>query len=228
MEPNKREEDFRIKLNSRTLQPSETAWDRLDAMLSVAEEKKPKRRFTWLYIAAAFIGFVFVGLFLFDQQKNNVELNENTTTIVESNPVQEQPEASAPETVPEKLPVSVTPVKIKEAVAMTNTGKATGNPEIRVEKNMAKEKINEEMIAVVPQKSIQKNRVAVNVDELLAAVDGNQSKSELKKQNVTVDANSLLSTVEGELNTTYRENTFQTISRNFKTVKSAVANRNKE
>lgn len=111
---------------------------------------------------------------------------------------------------------------------MTNTGKATGNPEIRVEKNMAKEKINEEMIAVVPQKSIQKNRVAVNVDELLAAVDGNQSKSELKKQNVTVDANSLLSTVEGELNTTYRENTFQTISRNFKTVKSAVANRNKE
>ena len=224
MEPNKREEDFRIKLNSRTLQPSETAWDRLDAMLSVAEEKKPKRRFTWLYIAAAFIGFVFVGLFLFDQQKNNVELNENTTTIVESNPVQKQPEAS----VPEKLPVSVTPVKIKEAVAMTNTGKATGNPEIRVEKNMAKEKINEEMIAVVPQKSIQKNRVAVNVDELLAAVDGNQPKSELKKQNVTVDANSLLSTVEGELNTTYRENTFQTISRNFKTVKSAVANRNKE
>ena len=43
MEPNKFEKDFREKLNQREIEPSNNAWDRLDAMLSVAEEKKPKK-----------------------------------------------------------------------------------------------------------------------------------------------------------------------------------------
>ena len=42
MEPNNFEKDFREKLNQREIEPSNKAWDRLDAMLSVAEEKKPK------------------------------------------------------------------------------------------------------------------------------------------------------------------------------------------
>ena len=33
MEPNKIEEQFKELLNSRELQPSDKAWDRLDAML---------------------------------------------------------------------------------------------------------------------------------------------------------------------------------------------------
>ncbi len=52
MELNNLEKDFRNKLNQREIQPSEKAWDRLDAMLSVAEKKKPKR--TWMYIAKFF------------------------------------------------------------------------------------------------------------------------------------------------------------------------------
>ena len=58
MELNNLEKDFRNKLNQREIQPSEKAWDRLDAMLSVAEKKKPKR--TWMYIAASFLGFLLV------------------------------------------------------------------------------------------------------------------------------------------------------------------------
>ena len=42
MGPNKIEKQFREKLSSREIQPSAQAWDRLDAMLSVAEEKKNK------------------------------------------------------------------------------------------------------------------------------------------------------------------------------------------
>jgi hypothetical protein len=44
MEPNKLETDFRQKINDRTLTPSENSWDRLDAMLTIAEQKKPKRK----------------------------------------------------------------------------------------------------------------------------------------------------------------------------------------
>ena len=65
MEPNKIEEQFKELLNSRELQPSDKAWDRLDAMLSVAEEKKTKRSFGWLYMAASIIGFLFVGRLFF-------------------------------------------------------------------------------------------------------------------------------------------------------------------
>ena len=67
MEPNKLENQMREKLNAREIQPSANAWDRLDAMLSVTEDKKPKRNFNWLSIAAGIIGFLFVGLIFYNQ-----------------------------------------------------------------------------------------------------------------------------------------------------------------
>ena len=42
MEPNKIDNQIREKLNAREIQPSAQAWDRLDAMLTVSEEKKTK------------------------------------------------------------------------------------------------------------------------------------------------------------------------------------------
>ncbi|RZJ64488.1 MAG: hypothetical protein EOO45_18775, partial [Flavobacterium sp.] len=68
MEPNKLEQDFKNKLNEREIQPTPMAWDRLDAMLTVAEKKKPKR--TWMYIAASFLGFLLVGTLFFRQQQD--------------------------------------------------------------------------------------------------------------------------------------------------------------
>ena len=49
MEPNNFEKDFREKLNQRKIEPSDKACDRLDAMLSIAEEKKqPKNKNRWM------------------------------------------------------------------------------------------------------------------------------------------------------------------------------------
>ena len=74
MEPNNFEKDFREKLNQRKIEPSDKAWDRLDAMLSVAEEKKqPKNKKRWMYIAASIVGFLLVGTFFFNQKKSVVE-----------------------------------------------------------------------------------------------------------------------------------------------------------
>jgi hypothetical protein len=44
MAQNKLENQIKEKLNSREIQPSAQAWDRLDAMLTVAEEKKTQRK----------------------------------------------------------------------------------------------------------------------------------------------------------------------------------------
>ena len=74
MEPNKFEKDFREKLNQRKIEPSDKAWDRLDAMLSVAEKKQPKKKNNrWLYIAASLVGFLLVGTFFFNQKQSDNE-----------------------------------------------------------------------------------------------------------------------------------------------------------
>ena len=71
MEQNKLENEFRNKLNQREINPREISWDRLDAMMTVAEEKKPKRNYSWIYIAASIIGFAFLGTFFFNQSDKN-------------------------------------------------------------------------------------------------------------------------------------------------------------
>jgi hypothetical protein len=79
MEPNKLENKMREKLNQRTIQPSSNTWDRLDAMLSV-KEQKPKRNFKWLSIAAVFVGFTLIGIFILNKEKS-------IENVIPSNPI---------------------------------------------------------------------------------------------------------------------------------------------
>ena len=51
---NKIENQFKKQLNEREIKPSEAAWDRLDAMLNVAEKKK--RKFPWIACCRQFFG----------------------------------------------------------------------------------------------------------------------------------------------------------------------------
>lgn len=88
MEPNKLENSFKEQLNKREIQPSEMSWDRLDAMLSVTENKKPKKR-TWMYIAASFLGFMLIGSLFFNQSET--EIKTNNTVVVQEN-IQSQSE----------------------------------------------------------------------------------------------------------------------------------------
>ena len=65
MGQNKLENQIKEQLNAREIKPTEMAWDRLDAMLSVAEEKKSKKGFGWMSIAAVFIGLLLTGFVIF-------------------------------------------------------------------------------------------------------------------------------------------------------------------
>ena len=65
MEQNNIENQFRDKLNSREIKPSENSWDRLDAMLTVAE--KPKKNYRWMFFAASFLGFILIATIFFSQ-----------------------------------------------------------------------------------------------------------------------------------------------------------------
>lgn len=87
MEPNKIEKQFREKLNAREIQPSAQAWDRLDAMLSVAEEKKTERSpflsFRFIGIAASVLVFVTLGTLFFNQKDTEVK-PQNTVVGTET------------------------------------------------------------------------------------------------------------------------------------------------
>lgn len=57
MKSDKLEQQFREKLQNRTIEPSDKAWDRLDAMLSVAEKRKTNPQM--VVCSSKFVDFIF-------------------------------------------------------------------------------------------------------------------------------------------------------------------------
>ena len=250
MEPNKLETQIKEKLSSREIQPTEIAWDRLDAMLSVSEEKKTKRfpflTSKFIGIAASVLVFLSVGLYFINQENTDIKVEEsvvvkeeiktntseeNTTEVEEINSI----------TVQSKEQVAVTtnnkPQTINKKSSQSfnqniqNNQKATVNPIIN--KNKEIEYLGNGDVAQkdLPRIETRKEIVVskpnnVNVDDLLASVE-NESKN-TKKPSVKVNANTLLSQVDGELEQSFRQKAINRISRNYQEVKLALANRNQE
>jgi hypothetical protein len=230
MEPNKLETQFKEQLNSREIKPSETAWSKLDAMLTVAE--KPKAKFSWMFIAASFVGFLLIGTVYFGQKRNTIENQENEVVIQNS---------VAPKTtvVPENT------IKLKEEdekdlvanVVSKSTSKTNKTPILKEKPIVVNNNSNQNQVAEVSisnqkteQKTIKSQTSNVTVDELLT-VAGNPSKKEKQlnqKPVVRVNASNLLSQVDGELELSFREKVINKVSKNYQTVKVALNNRNLE
>lgn len=234
MEPNKLETDFRKKLNDRTIQPSEMSWDRLDAMLSVAEKKKPKR--TWLFIAASFLGFLLVGTIFFNQSEvktkteNRVVIQEKESkTVLEENLQPSQSTQSS-----NQITVVNTEAVASNIAKQPNAAKKNKKQEtLTVQKQevfQAPEK--KEEIAVVTPIEVSKPNKYIESEKLLAEaetrIQSQQVKKYVAKSNVKVNSQSLLSSVEGEIDDTFREKVIKSIGKNYETVKTSLANRNHE
>ncbi|WP_338841261.1 hypothetical protein [Flavobacterium ginsenosidimutans] len=239
MEPNNFEKDFREKLNERRIEPSSKAWDRLDAMLSVVEEKKPEKKSKrkWLYIAASFIGFLLVGTPFFNQNKNVVKTPE--TVVVEKE--------TKKESVTEPVLNTVDSVKTETAIA-EKTSKETGNKNKKSnseaseqisnkitqnESNQIAEssiiKNNQEKQSTNNQTVIPENPKKENVDQLLQTAENKVlAESGVKKAKVKINANDLLNQVDGELELSFREKVITKVNKNFQEVKVALSNRNQQ
>ncbi|OYQ43162.1 hypothetical protein CHU92_03620 [Flavobacterium cyanobacteriorum] len=233
MEPNKLEKEFREKLAKRTIEPGKMAWDRLDAMLSVAENKKKPRKKTWLYIAAGFAGFVLLGALFFKtnyKQEEDFEVNSGGTIVTApANPVlphhnkvqqteEENNKMPAAVNVNDTVPIGVAVNKGKPS-AKTNSYINTADP---VHHNAG----NESGSSIVNNPATE-NTVAVAVaPEKPADNDIAQNTPAPKKKAIKVDANALLSSVEGELDESFRTKALNTITKNYNTIKTSLANRN--
>lgn len=230
MEPNKLEKLFREKLESREIKPSEGSWDRLDAMLTVAEKPKPKRRFGWLYLAASVVGLLLVGTVFFNQ-KNTIVDSENKVVNIDSVP-SKGPEVSTPINVNEKSNYSESEHSAIAQTAIPKANKVSTPNKEQIIVNSNQNQVPE--VSIIHQKTEQKSisspTNAVSVDELLASVT-NPSKNDSpssEKSNVRVNANNLLTQVDGELELTFREKVINKVNKNYQTVKVALSNRNNQ
>jgi hypothetical protein len=239
MAQNKLENQIKEKLNSREIQPSAQAWDRLDAMLTVAEEKKTKRSFfsyQFIGIAASVLVLLTLGLFFFNQKNTIIEQDSVVNTEIEKENKNTE----------ETTPSIENPVLIKEKTneAVVSTEKIK-NKKIKLETQNSQVKENTEEVSIIHQKQeevIVNHGVVlpkkeektikttyINADDLLASVE-KKTKTNIKltKSNVKVDANYLLTEVDKDVDQTFREKVIQGFNKNYKSLKEAVVNRNNE
>jgi len=231
MEPNKLENDFRNKLSQREIQPSEKAWDRLDAMLSVTEKKKPNR--TWVYVAASFLGFLLIGSLFFNQSKT--ENIENSKTVVLENK----------ETKPNEIIKK--PLEIKqEAVAFAKNYHQEKEPHQAqqiiknepvksqvVEKSVAQEIVFHDLKAQeVAQQIIdlEKSGKSVSEEEINNLLE--KAKQDIASQRLfnkmakKVDATALLLDAEKGLDNSFKQRVFDLLKEGYKETKTFIAERN--
>lgn len=226
MEPNKLEKHFRDKLEQRTLKPSPMAWDRLDAMLSVAEEKKKPKKRTWMYAAASFLGFLLVGTLFLKQGNSEIKTTIKSNDVVvatpsvKSNDNTETVAAPVVETITETpANISNQPVQVAEVRQKPASTKTITAPQVKKEILPVVVQSNE-----VVAENIQEKPLVNDADKLLAeSLSQNQRNN---KRSIKVDSKSLLSSVEGELDQSFKEKAFNGAIKNFNAIKTSVANRN--
>lgn len=222
MEQNKLENEFRKKLNQREITPNENSWDRLDAMLTVAEGEKPTRSYSWIYIAASIIGFAFLGTFFFTQNNQNTTIESNEV-VIENNKKAE----------PIQKEISIVPPnpKSESTVVISELKKAKRNSQIKYQ--VAQNSSSDNLIPIFEKKETNQeivqvatsNTSDVNVDKMLAEVQ-TSSKEGNSKTKIKVNPNTLLTQVDGELELSFREKVINKVNKNYQTVKVALANRN--
>ncbi|MEO5777630.1 MAG: hypothetical protein ABIQ27_12055 [Flavobacterium sp.] len=248
MGQNKLENQINEKLNSREIQPSAQAWDRLDAMLSVSEEKKTRKPFGFLFIAASITVLLTAGIFFFTQNgtkiqpENNVvtteikdtiqkRVNEIQTPIVEQNQVVVSPD-NKPTTNNQQPTTNNQRVSINNQKMSTNQNQST-NPIINRDKEVQSQNNSDVALKNQPVIETKKeltlpNKSIPSDEQLLASLDKTAKQSSEKNAIVKVNAKSLLSQVDGELELTFREKIINKVAKNYKEVKVALANRNNE
>ena len=246
MAQNKLENQIKEKLNSREIQPSAQAWDRLDAMLTVAEEKKTKRSFfsyKFIGIAASVLVFVTLGLFFFNQKEvekqsdrnvvtKEVEkdtINDTNTKNVFPNPVKEQINDVVVSSEKPKINIQQPRTNNKKSIINQKTTTINQFVENQNQVVVNQNQVQPQKDGEIAIKEKENLKTEIKSDEqLFKSLDKVALNATTKKSALKVDAKSLLNQVDGELDLTFREKVINSINKNYKNVKVAVSNRNKE
>ena len=254
MAPIKFEEQIKDKLEKRTVSPSAEAWSKLSQQLDADDSKNKTSKFWWLGIAASIAALVFLTLSYFgNSSENEIDTIIVDDTVEEANlpsktselttnkdeaikevaitpPInEEEPKEREVSIFKTKIShpseKSVTQIKSKktptETKAIENIKSQELNTASQAEFNSVAKVINE-------VKSETKNTVTdQHIDSLLKVAHRELLIDKaLKRKSTIVDADALLQDVEEEMGQSFRTRIYETLKNSYKSVKSAVAQRN--
>ena len=234
MEQDNFNKNIQEKFNFRTIEPSETAWNKLDAMLTLAEEKKQPKIFFWLSIAATFILFTGVG-YVFFQQNEKTKLMPSTEEIVTSktNSETETHKQSTEESsvsneneLANNTTISTTS-ESKKSTTIHTAQNVNSKLEVFETTLLKQEEVitaNEIKKEGIKQEIKEPNYNYTSAETLLAEVQGQKKPSNIGsfKSTLRVNPNELLQAVESELDQNFKEKTITKL----KQAKSVFVNRN--
>ncbi|MDO5972275.1 hypothetical protein Q4Q35_20950 [Flavivirga aquimarina] len=253
MAPVKFEEDIKEKLEKRTMQPSNDAWNKLSERLEGQGKSKNKKPVLWLGIAASIVGILLVTSQFFSNETTvvnevpkivvvpeTVEQNKDTTIEVETDVATENTSGSIQTNQKRVVKKSIkTPVEVKTELDKKQTVIVQEN-DLEVLKKISVNSVEvalkpltfeEEKIQAVAnqiQKLKDNNTVTDEaIDALLLEAQKEIRLNKLYNTTTTVvDANLLLQDVEADLDQSFRSKVFEAIKASYGTVKTAVAQRN--
>ena len=234
MEQDNFNKNIQEKFNFRTIEPSETSWNKLDAMLTLAEEKKQPKIFFWLSIAATFILFTGVG-YVFFQQNEKTKLMPSTEEIVKSKTNSEtethkqsmkESSVSSENELANNATISTTS-ESKKSTTIYTAQKENSKLEVYETALLKQEEVitvNEIKKESAKQETKEVTYNYTTPESLLAEVQGQKKLSNIGsfKSTLRVNPNELLQAVESELDQTFKEKTITKL----KQAKSAFVNRN--
>ena len=233
MEQDNFNKNIQEKFNFRTIEPSETAWNKLDAMLTLAEEKKQPKIFFWLSIAATFLLFMGVG-YVFFQQNEKTKLMPSTEEIVTSKTNSEtethkqntEESSVLSENELANNPTISTISESKKSMTIYTAQKENSKLEV-YETALLKQEVvtvNEIKKEGIKQEIKEPTYNYTTAETLLAEAQGQKKPSNISsfKSTLRVNPKELLQAVESELDQTFKEKTITKL----KQAKSAFVNRN--
>lgn len=226
MAQHKIDDQIKSKLNTREIQPSSQAWDRLDAMLTVSQDKKSKKGYGWFFVAASVVLFFGFG-FLFYYENETPKTNNSTPVVTISNNKIDSVKTNKIALISTE---NTKPILVQNENNFSTTQKiknSEGSKELLKGENVSDEKITSNSQLPTPNFQLPSS------EKLLVEVQVNEKEIPLDKKNsvkpkIKIDAASLLSTVEKELDQNYKEITLDKLTRKFQDAKTAIVNRNYE
>lgn len=241
------ENKFKEKLEDRRIEPTASAWDRIEGKLEVAQGKKKSKAVLWMAIAASFVAGVFLTAVLFNGGDSNA-----TNVIVNTSNSQEAGEENR--YVPVEPSLEVPEVQVVDIVESEGEGSTESTLS---RKRIAKKTNNKQLVEkLVPHQiakpeTVNSSRNVVQVEaeepslpientisekEAVASVEADKllkdaqrdivSEGLFNKNSNRVDVNALLLDVEAEVDPdTFKDKVFQTLKKQFDRAVEAVANK---
>nr|WP_299000432.1 hypothetical protein [uncultured Allomuricauda sp.] len=232
------EKHIKEKLETRKINPSANAWEKISHELSTIQKPKRKRKYGYA-IAAGFIGLLIAfGILLFNNEpnQNTLPLAEEDSLPKEQLKKERSPEfkaqqmevAKSPEETPKEPKYTlVNPVVIEIQETEQINRMPLKDSAVAISEDVINTKVNEVMNQVTLLEDMANAEITdAEVDSLLRAAQREILTDGLLNPEGKVDAMALLTEVEDELDESFRDQIFEALKQGYLKVRTAVADRN--